>query len=462
MRNLCTLVLILILCFAIVSISEIGIVKAESTTIVVPDNYGSIQEAVNFASDGDTVFVKSGTYVDQMLIINKSISLFGENPKTTILSGRRNDYIEGYPPIRHNVVSLEANDIMISGFTFNVAYTGIGGRGNRTQIIGNILTSTRPIAASGYHCTISKNNMTTMGVYFWGSFNTISENRIVGDRGVSIGGSFNTIFENNIRVGYGINVNGNSNLISNNDVRDGTVGISLESGSQNVVCGNTVTGNWAAGIDLDDTSNNTFYRNTLFNSPNFRIEEPYYQNSWDDGFEGNYYWGYMGPDNDRDGIGDVPYVLSENNTDNYPLMAPVLTFDAGTWECTHYTVTLISSSEITDLSFDPNKGPFLQFDVDGGSGWGFCRVRIPKGLLYVLGKWVVVVDGNIVYEDVAVYEDADFTYLNFSYAHPVTTIKVYGGGTIPEFPSWITLLLLVVGTMVVTIARKKLVKKRLE
>ncbi|HDI46369.1 MAG TPA: hypothetical protein ENF82_01015, partial [Candidatus Methanomethylia archaeon] len=37
-------------------------------------------------------------------------------------------------------------------------------------------------------------------------------------------------------------------------------------------------------------------------------------------FLGNYWDDYEGPDNNHDGIGDVPYLIEEHNADNYPLM----------------------------------------------------------------------------------------------------------------------------------------------
>ena len=47
-----------------------------------PGNYSTIQEAIDNASDGDTVFVYSGWYdVDKWININKSIRLIGEDRK---------------------------------------------------------------------------------------------------------------------------------------------------------------------------------------------------------------------------------------------------------------------------------------------------------------------------------------------------------------------------------------------
>lgn len=59
-------------------------VNAVSKTIVVPDDYPTIADAIGNATDDDTVFVKSGTYTGT-ITVNKSITLAGENPKTTIL-----------------------------------------------------------------------------------------------------------------------------------------------------------------------------------------------------------------------------------------------------------------------------------------------------------------------------------------------------------------------------------------
>jgi nitrous oxidase accessory protein NosD len=45
-------------------------------------------------------------------------------------------------------------------------------------------------------------------------------------------------------------------------------------------------------------------------------------NFWDNGEEGNYWEDYNGTDANNDGIGDTPYVIDDNNVDNYPLMYP--------------------------------------------------------------------------------------------------------------------------------------------
>ena len=45
---------------------------------------------------------------------------------------------------------------------------------------------------------------------------------------------------------------------------------------------------------------------------------------WDNGPIGNYWSGYGGNDANNDSIGDTPYIISANNRDNYPLMAPYI------------------------------------------------------------------------------------------------------------------------------------------
>jgi len=46
------------------------------------------------------------------------------------------------------------------------------------------------------------------------------------------------------------------------------------------------------------------------------------KNIWDNGWEGNYWSDYTGKDRNGDEIGDTPYVIDENNRDNYPIMNP--------------------------------------------------------------------------------------------------------------------------------------------
>jgi pectin methylesterase-like acyl-CoA thioesterase len=81
--NSVTLLLVLVLLTASCLIVPLP-VKAGSRTIVVPDDYPTIQAAVDNASAGDTVFVKEGTYNYSIfgydgIYIGKPISLIGQD-----------------------------------------------------------------------------------------------------------------------------------------------------------------------------------------------------------------------------------------------------------------------------------------------------------------------------------------------------------------------------------------------
>lgn len=174
--------------------------------------------------------------------------------------------------------------------------------------------------------------------------NTISENNLttIGGRGILLSdfSDYNLILENNIKTNpYGdciLLFNSHYNTLSGNHITNNRstedYGIHLYESSCNSIVGNYIT-NGGYGIYIDFSTYNTFYHNSLIdNAQNVYIRSLGWENYWDDGYPsgGNYWSDYVGTDfysgpyqnmTGTDGLGDTPYVLDANNTDNFPLMA---------------------------------------------------------------------------------------------------------------------------------------------
>ena len=106
---------------------------------------------------------------------------------------------------------------------------------------------------------------------------------------------------------------------------------------------NTFYGNYISGTPVavtlqDGAVNNTFYGNFFASgSCAVRIDDGVEGTSWNNGSIGNYWGDYNGTDNNQDGIGDSPYLITAvtwdndlggdvsfvGGQDNYPLMNPV-------------------------------------------------------------------------------------------------------------------------------------------
>jgi nitrous oxidase accessory protein len=314
------LVLVLLIASCIITFLP---VQAEYRTIVVPDDYSTIKEAVNAAKEGETIFVKKGTYegtLNQTLVITKTLSLIGEDANTTI--------IKMHPPLVPmrlftleymgylEAIKVEANGFKLANLTVtgagsisvtgdateiidnvigirisitgnaahlagNIISRALSSTGNGTRITGNTLDS---INLNGDNQTIMQNAITGTADFLIscvGSNNNIALNNVTGNtEGIYSKGSNNAIQENYLNttseIRGGLEIEGDRNTIANNSpasfIRVG--------GASNVVFGNTILGNLAVvgnnnfffsnylqglvlGNRIRDASNNTFHHNNF-------------------------------------------------------------------------------------------------------------------------------------------------------------------------------------------------------
>ena len=341
-------------------------IKAEPT-IVVPDDYPTIAAAIGNATDRNTIFVKKGTYQEKPLKIDKTLTLIGEGADSTKISFNP-PYTEEIVNVfeRHRFykdpIKVNANDFKMTDFTVETTGGSMIISGNGTKLTGNQILTELQISGSNlnitgnrlpYAATISGTNSkisANIGYSMWiyGSFNDISLNNISGSdsaAGLRFEGNFSLIHENSIfKAPYGrFSVAGYDNTVCRNIADDLTIGLAL-SGSNNTVCSNRITnsgvgledprrgnivyanyvaGNgWGVNTGYDSATatlhHNNFISNTYQVSTLFSNYSTQY---FDNGAEGNYWSDYAGEDADGDGIGDTPYIIDDNRSDRYPLMA---------------------------------------------------------------------------------------------------------------------------------------------
>jgi len=253
-----------------VDVKSVSSVVFDGNTLYVggsgPNNYTKIQDAIDDASDGDTVFVYVRTYpYFENLIINKSIDLIGQDRNATLIDG-------GSHP-DYDVINIHSDNVHISGFTTQEG-RGINIHSDFSTISGN------NIGPHPNYCGISldgtgnviKDNIISSnddGVFLWvgGNYvinNTISSN---GFLGLYVSGEDNLIIGNIIsdHDGYGIHIEtSNNNNISKNTISDCDTGIFLFGVDNNIVFGNTISPGNRVGIQLTpDAVHNVISRNII-------------------------------------------------------------------------------------------------------------------------------------------------------------------------------------------------------
>jgi len=214
-------------------------------TIRVPDNYSTIQEAVNASSDGDAILVRAGTY-QEAVTINKAIWLIGENNQTTIIDA-------------HSVgpdLLITHSGVNITGFNLtNTATPGSDGPWWMPDYVWPVQLPA-VIVRNAQDCNIYGNKLTNSST------------------GVSLENSTGiNIFKNEISFnGGGVGIsNSTNNYVAQNFFRSSSIGLRVEFSANNLVVNNTFT-DAAAAVWLESATNNTFNKNTLVaNYNNFGV-----------------------------------------------------------------------------------------------------------------------------------------------------------------------------------------------
>lgn len=370
-------------CLAIVFSSVLIIIEIAPTVsadwIYVDDSggadYTTIQEAIDAASDGDTVYVYSGTYYENVEI-DITLNITGEDMNTTFIDGGGEVF----------AVRITADWVNITGFTMNNSDSGIRIESNNNFIQNNNISHNEYglfLETSALN-TISRNKVrdnNLQGIYITVSSNDnlIRDNFISNNsHGIDIESSNNNIISDNfvsLNDNYGITLSTstNNNISNNNASANGMHGIYFAfSSSNNYLINNTINANDFSGIQIQSSNNNYILENVISLNDNglqlnsFSSDNQIYHNNiidntdqafddginqWDDGYpSGGNYWSdwttpddYSGPDQDEpgsDGIVDEPKVLaSPTGRDNYPFttqngwipLSPVYNIDKDTY-----------------------------------------------------------------------------------------------------------------------------------
>ena len=206
--------------------AQINLENNKNYSLTVDKNgggdYTSIQDAVNNAQDGFTIYVKSGTY-SEIVEIKKQIHLIGEDKDNTFINpiSAKNKY----------AVRLGAPGVMLEGFGITNGAPGL-------------YTSVIRITSSGVEVNNCNIYDTPVGIVVWTSDNTINNCNFwrCKDEGIAlIGSSYSEC---------------NNNKITNCVFYDNCDGIELQYSSSNTISNCEIYDNTHTGIDAIASSNN--------------------------------------------------------------------------------------------------------------------------------------------------------------------------------------------------------------
>lgn len=214
-----------------------------------PNNYTSIQAAIDDAFDGDTVFVfdDSSPYYEN-IVIDKSINLLGENKESTIIDGSS----------INDVVYISADFVIVQSFTIQNCGDSIWDSGIELHSHINEISDT----------IVQTNGNNGISV-FMSNANIIINNQIISNEnyGIFIQASIdNTIINNqleyNNHTGVYLDIS-DGNIISDCALIENDAGITLISSNDNTISSNVIFSNNGDGISIENSNYNEIFSNII-------------------------------------------------------------------------------------------------------------------------------------------------------------------------------------------------------
>ncbi len=260
-----------------------------------PNNYTTIQDAIDNSSNGDTVFVfdDSSPYYENIRIKN-SINLIGENKNTTIINGK-NSY-DSCIEISHYT--------NISGFKIQNCSSGISIGSDYNTISNNLIINNE----FGIHILYTRKNTIKnnffanngYGISIWDSDDIIIENNYIfsNSEGIEVDDSSNNkIFNNTILENYnGIHISAFSriskyNIVKSNNISNNRCGIYIGYSYYVTIENNNFYNNNWTGLYLESRGCTISKNNFIENQENVyfvNILNSYRKNKWDTNYWSDY------------------------------------------------------------------------------------------------------------------------------------------------------------------------------
>lgn len=241
-------------------VSQMGLGVIHYVGGIGPNNFTTIQDAIDYSTGGDTVFVydDSSPYFEHV-IVDKPLQLIGENKTTTIIDGENIG----------DVVVLLADNITMSGFSVQHS-------GDTAKVDAGIEIRSKGVVISGN--SVIQNGEYAVGILLnQSSYTLVTENFISenGNEGVFLENAVHCSIEHNEITQNGhcavVISQSNTNTIVHNNMYDNYATISIWPGSsENEIAWNLMRHQDYSGVGIwPGAHNNYIHDNYLSNNSQY-------------------------------------------------------------------------------------------------------------------------------------------------------------------------------------------------